>query len=114
MPYAAYRRLVEGETRAVAASVLDEVMSRRTLVRRLAQVSHIRDVAVFGSVARREERPDSDIDLLVDPTDEATLFDLAQFAIDLEQVFGRTVDVLSRASLRDNDDREILADAVPV
>lgn len=95
-------------------SLLDEITSRAGLVRRLAGLSHIEAVSVFGSVARRAESSDSDIDLLVDPGPEATYFDFAQFELDMEALFQREVDVVSRRALDPEVDREILADAVAV
>ncbi|WAC51349.1 nucleotidyltransferase family protein [Frigoribacterium sp. SL97] len=90
------------------------ITSRAGLVRRLAGLSHIDAVSVFGSVARGTETDDSDIDLLVDPGAEATYFDFAQFEIDMEAVFQRPVDVVSRRGLDPEADREILTQAVPV
>lgn len=113
IPYATYATL-----RAPAANpgspLLDQILERRGLLRRLAQVNHIRAVSVFGSVARRTERRDSDVDLLVEPDNEATLFDLAQFASDVELFLGRHVDVVSRAALDPArpDDRRVLDEEV--
>jgi predicted nucleotidyltransferase len=67
---------------------------------------------VFGSVARGDETDASDVDLLVQPTDASTLFDLAQFAIDMESLLERAVDVVSIRSLDAQQDSQILAEAV--
>jgi uncharacterized protein len=48
---------------------------------------------VFGSVARREDREDSDLDLLVDPTPQTTLFDLGGLQDELEELLAVRVDV---------------------
>lgn len=98
-----YADFVWRPTAPRAAPLLDVVTRKIPLLRRLADLNHISAVAVFGSVARGEETAESDIDLLVDPDDRATLFDLAQFEIDLEAVFDRSVDVISRRSLVDRD-----------
>ncbi len=50
---------------------------------------------VFGSVARGEDDEKSDLDLLVDPTERATLFDLAGFEQELLDLLGVRVDVLT-------------------
>ena len=115
VPWSRFLEMSERRTsgRAVA-SLLDEITSRAGLVRRLAGLSHIDAVSVFGSVARGTETDDSDIDLLVDPGAEATYFDFAQFELDMEAVFQRQVDVVSRRALDPETDREILAQAVPV
>ncbi len=67
---------------------------------------------VFGSVARGDDGPDSDIDLLVEPADDASLFDLAQLEIDLEDLLGRPVDVVSRRALVAGRDDAILREAI--
>lgn len=92
--------------------LLDAVLARRRLIRRLAELSHIERVSVFGSVARRDDGPDSDLDVLVSPDPAATYFDLAQFETDLEELFGRTVDVVSERALDPTRDAGILAEAV--
>lgn len=53
------------------------------------------DVKVFGSVARGEDRPGSDLDLLVRFATDASLFDQARLAQDLEDLLGIRVDVIS-------------------
>ena len=109
VPYALFTRLNSGEPNM--PPVLDQLRSRRRLILRLAELSRIRSVGVFGSVARGTETAASDIDLLVDPTEEAGLFDLAQFALDMEELTGRTVDIVSRRALTEGD-AGILAEAI--
>jgi len=61
-------------------------------------------VALFGSVARGDETPDSDIDLLVDFAPRASLFDVVRIEMDLAELLGRKVDVMSRRALNERDD----------
>ena len=58
---------------------------------------HVRELSVFGSAARDEMRPDSDIDLLVEfmPEARVDLFDHAGLMLDLSQLIGRRVDLVS-------------------
>jgi uncharacterized protein len=112
LPYLNYQRLLEHT--APADSVLDRLRTSRDLIGRLASLSKLDRVAVFGSVARGTETAASDVDLLVDPRDDASFFDLAQFAIDMEQLLGRPVDVVSRRALDPKRDRAILLEAVPL
>jgi hypothetical protein len=72
---------------------------------------HANRVRVFGSVARGDDRPDSDIDLLVDFAPDSSLFDLMRMARELEQLLGHPVDVVSTGGLKDRD-RHILAESV--
>lgn len=96
------------------ADVLRLVERARPLIHRLASMNKIAAVALFGSVARGAATESSDVDLLVDPEDDASLFDLAQFGIDMEQLLGIPVDVVSRRALDPQRDAAILADVVPV
>lgn len=70
-----------------------------------------RRVRLFGSVARGEERPDSDVDLLVTFEPGSSLFDLLRLTRELEALLGRPVDVVSEGGLKDRDER-LLAEAV--
>jgi len=62
---------------------------------------HITSFALFGSVLRDDFRPDSDIDVLVviAPDARITLFDLGQMVVELEDLFGRAVDLVERRSI---------------
>ena len=57
-----------------------------------------RNVRVFGSVARGDDRPASDIDLLVDMESDRSFLDLVGLAQDLEALLDRNVDVVTTAS----------------
>ena len=71
------------------------------------------EVRVFGSVARGEDRPGSDVDLLVRFAPEASLLDQAALAQDVEDLLGLHVDVVSEAGLRGGRLR-IRDEAVPL
>ncbi|MBT2499338.1 nucleotidyltransferase domain-containing protein [Agromyces sp. ISL-38] len=92
--------------------LLDDLRRRRAVIERLARANRISSVQVFGSVARGDETPSSDVDLLVDPQDDASLFDIAQFELDMESLFERAVDVVSRRSLDADRDRAVLDEAI--
>lgn len=70
-----------------------------------------RSIAVFGSVARGEDGPESDIDFLVELEPGSSLFDLMRLEDDLRDLLGCRVDVVSVGALLDRDD-DIRADAV--
>ena len=57
--------------------------------------SHIEKVYLFGSYSRGEQTPKSDIDLLIDFDDEASLMDLMNFKLGLENKLSKTVDAVS-------------------
>ena len=72
-----------------------------------------RSVALFGSVARGEETPESDLDFLVEFDAGASLFDLVRIGMDLEELLGRPVDVVSVGGLLPEDD-DVRHDAIPL
>ena len=87
------------------------VESRREQVMAIAARHHASRVRLFGSAARGEDRPDSDIDLLVDFDQGSCLFDLIRMSRELEALLGRAVDVVSAGGLKSRD-RAILAESV--
>lgn len=70
-----------------------------------------RNVRVFGSVARGDDRTDSDIDLLVEMADDRSLLDLVALEQELESLLNRPVDVLTTQSLAPAIRERVAADA---
>jgi len=68
-------------------------------IRETAARHGARNVRVFGSAARGDDRPGSDLDLLVDMDAGRTLLDLVALKQDLEDLLGRRVDVVTERSL---------------
>ena len=66
----------------------------RDVIQRIAELHGARNLRLFGSVARQEARPDSDIDLLIDLDENRGALDAARLATDLEEALGRRVDVI--------------------
>lgn len=62
----------------------------------------IRHAALFGSIARGEERPDSDIDILVEfePGEEGSIYDYVRLKEYVAGLFGGPVDVIDRNALK--------------
>lgn len=83
---------------------LDELRSQRSRIEACARRHHGRRVRVFGSVARGEARPGSDVDLLVDFDEHASLFDQVRLVEALERLLGTSVDVVSAGGLKARDD----------
>lgn len=73
----------------------------------------VRELSMFGSAARGEMRPDSDIDLLVEfqPNAEVGLLDHAGLMLDLAELLGRKVDLVSKKALKPLIRDAVLADA---
>ena len=74
---------------------------------RLAEMYGAHDVRIFGSVARGDNRDDSDIDFLVEFDKGRTLFDLVGLRLDLQELLGATVEVVTPNSLRYIRDRVV-------
>ena len=81
---------------------------------RLARRRRLLRVSVFGSAARGEAGAHSDVDLLVDPDERASLFHLLGFELDVEELLGQHVDVVSRRGLSPHLADRILAEEVPL
>jgi predicted nucleotidyltransferase len=69
---------------------------------------------VFGSVLRGLDTDDSDLDILIDPTPETTLFDIGAIRLELRKLLGVPVDVLTPNALPDKFRALVLAEAIPV
>jgi predicted nucleotidyltransferase len=86
----------------------------RSRIRQIALSHRVRDVRVFGSVSRGEDAEDSDLDLLVEPTSETTLLDIGAIRLELKELLGVEIDVLTPNSLPDRFRAQILQEALPV
>lgn len=93
------------------SSALD---AKRAAIRAAAGRFRSTNVRVFGSARFGTDREDSDLDLLVDPLPGATLFDLGGLQVELQEMLGIPVDLLTPGDLPDAFRARVLADAVPV
>ena len=75
------------------------VQGKREDILRVAAERGARNVRLFGSVARGEATTGSDVDFLVDLDPERSLFDLAHLVVDLEDLLGCRVDVVTEDGL---------------
>ena len=92
----------------------DELQRHRTDVLRLATHYGATDVRVFGSVARGDADETSDIDLLVRMTPGRSVFDIGGLLMDLQDLLGRRVDVVTERGLRPRVREQVLREAVPI
>jgi uncharacterized protein len=75
---------------------------------------HTANPRVFGSVLHGDDLEGSDLDLLVDALPGATLFDLGGLQVELEELLGVTVDLLTPGDLPQKFREQVLAEARPV
>ena len=93
----------------------NETLQRhRADVLRLAAQYGATDIRVFGSVARGEADESSDIDLLVRMMPGRSVFDIGGLLMDLQDLLGRRVDVVTERGLRPRIRDHVLREAVPI
>lgn len=90
----------------------DLLQEKREDILRLAREHGAYNVRVFGSVARGEADEASDIDLLVDMEKGRSLLDIGGLLMDLQDLLGRDVDVVTEQGLRSRIKEHILREAV--
>src|SRR5690242_14096540 len=99
-------------TKAVRAPLRELVEARREEISAIVARHHGTSVAIFGSVARGDEGPQSDIDFLVEFERGVRPIELLALGADLEEALGVKVDVGTRDSLRGRVRDEVPAEAV--
>ncbi|MGH2588489.1 MAG: nucleotidyltransferase family protein [Dehalococcoidia bacterium] len=97
-----------------ATDIYGLLRERRAAILQIAAAHGAHNVRVFGSVARGEAGPDSDIDLLVEVGPEHSSWFPAGLIIDLGQMLGRKVDVLTEGGLHWYIRDRVLKEAVPL
>jgi hypothetical protein len=94
---------------------IEEVLQdKREEILEIAKRHGADQVRVFGSFARREARSDSDVDLLVRPGPKTSAWFPAGLILDLEELLGRKVDVLTENALHWYIRDRVLSEAVPL
>ena len=93
-------------------SLANLLQSTREDILRIAAKHGAREVKVFGSVARGDARAESDVDFLVEFEPGRSLLDHAALLLELEQLLGREVDVVTSRGLRHRIRERVLKEAV--
>lgn len=87
---------------------------KRNEILRIAASHGARNLRVFGSRARGEQKRDSDLDILVTIDDNATLLDIVAIKQDLEDLLGCKVDVLTEDAISPYIRADVLKEAIPL
>jgi predicted nucleotidyltransferase len=90
------------------------LQSHREAVRQIVHRHHALNARVFGSVLRGEDTNESDLDLLIEPTQETTLLDIGAIRYELRKLLGVPVDVLTPNALPERFREQVLSEAMPI
>lgn len=92
----------------------EALSTHRAAVRRIVEAHRAGNPRVFGSVVHGDDTEGSDLDILIDPTPDTTLFDIGAIRHELLQLLGVPVDVLTPKALPEKFRATVLAEAKPV
>ena len=93
---------------------LDLIRKKRSRILTIAGRHGATNLRIFGSVARGEAGPESDLDLLVEMEPGRRLLDHIALIQDLEEDLGCRVDVVTEKALKERYRKKILEDVVPL
>ena len=88
--------------------------ANRDAIRAVALSHRVTNVRVFGSTLHGHDTEVSDLDLLVDPTPETTLMDIARIQVELSGLLDVGVDVLTPNALPASFREQVLMEALPI
>jgi hypothetical protein len=92
----------------------EALQAKRQEILRIAAQHGARTIRLFGSVARGDSRPDSDVDLLVEMEPGRSLLDIGALLMELQQLLGRRVDIVEPEGLHWYIRDQVLQEAVPL
>jgi predicted nucleotidyltransferase len=93
---------------------LHDLRARRLEIQEIAAKHGVSRIRVFGSVARGEDRPDSDVDFLVEAGSMTSSWFPAGLILDLQAALGRRVEVVEEVSLRPSLRNSVVREAIPL
>ena len=85
---------------------LEEIKALRPQIREIAKKYGIKQIYIFGSLARGEGNPQSDIDFLIEMQEDASLLGVGGFSYEVEKLLGVEVDVIPTSVLKQVDDKD--------
>ena len=103
-----------GTERASVPGTSPDLLRYRQEILDIAHRHGARNVRVFGSVSRGEAGPESDLDLLVSTAQDTSSWFPAGLILELEELLGRKVDVITEGALHWYLRERVLAEAIPL
>jgi predicted nucleotidyltransferase len=94
--------------------IAEVLKTKRQQVLQIAREHGAYNVRVFGSVARGEAQPGSDVDLLVEMEAGRSLLDMGGLVMELQGLLGHNVDVVTERGLKSRIRDRVLAEAIPL
>lgn len=88
--------------------------SNRIAIRHVVERNRGRNARVFGSVLHGDDQDGSDLDILIDPTPDTTLFDIGAIRHELREILGLEVDVLTPNALPEKFRAQVIEEARPI
>ena len=92
----------------------EALATNRDIIRNIVESHHASNARVFGSVLLGLDTEDSDLDILIDPTNETTLLDVASIQLELQRLLGVSVDVLTPKAIPEKFRSKVLSEAQKV
>ncbi len=86
----------------------------REAIRQIVAEHHAKNPRIFGSALHGQDTDESDLDILIDTTEETSLFDVGAIRTELTELLGVEVDVLTPGALPDRWKVKVLNEAMPV
>ncbi len=87
------------------------LVQHREQIQTIAARHRVSNVRVFGSVLHGDDAEGSDLDLLVDPMEQTTMFDIGGIQFEVSELLGIKVDVLTPRALPESFRAQVMAEA---
>ena len=98
----------------IAMKPSEALQYHREEIRQIVRENRSANPRIFGSVLHGDDSDSSDLDLLVDPTSDTSLLDIARIQNRVQTLLGISVDVLTPRALPEQFRDQVLSEAVPV
>lgn len=92
----------------------EQLLSKKAAILEISAKHGARNIRIFGSVARGDEGPDSDIDLLIDLDKDRSLLDHAGLLLELMALMNHKVDVVTEKGLHHRHRQRVLSESIPL